>query len=98
MTFKLRFHELAWQEWGKLDGSIKVPLKKKLLERLETPRNPAAALAGMPDCYKIKLRQAGYRLVYRVDDDVVFVTVIAVGKRDKSAVYAAAAQRQTTDR
>ena len=98
MTFKLRFHELAWQQWGKLDGSIKVPLKKKLLERLEAPRNPAAALAGMPDCYKIKLRQAGYRLVYRVDDDVVFVTVIAVGKRDKSAVYAAAAVRQTTDR
>jgi mRNA interferase RelE/StbE len=51
----------------------------------------------MPDCYKIKLRQAGYRLVYRVDDDVVFVTVIAVGKRDKSAVYAAATQRQTID-
>ena len=25
VTFKLRFHELAWQEWGKLDGSIKVP-------------------------------------------------------------------------
>ena len=98
MTFKLRFHELAWQEWGKLDGSIKVPLKKKLLERLVAPRNPAAALAGMPDCYKIKLRQAGYRLVYRVDDDVVFVTVIAVGKRDKSAVYAAASVRQTTDR
>ena len=41
----------------------------------------------MPDCYKIKLRQAGYRLVYRVDDDTVFVTVIAVGKRDKNGVY-----------
>lgn len=91
MTYKLRFHELAWQEWGKLDSSIKVPLKKKLLERLETPRNPAAALTGMPDCYKIKLRQVGYRLIYQVEDDVVWVTVIAVGKRDKSAVYAAAA-------
>ena len=97
MTFKLRFHELAWKEWGQLDVSIKAPLKKKLLERLQAPRNLAAALAGMPDCYKIKLRQAGYRLVYRVDDDVVFVTVIAVGKRDKSAVYDTAAQRQTTD-
>lgn len=97
MTFKLRFHELAWKEWGQLDGSIKVPLKKKLLERLQAPRNQASALAGMPDCYKIKLRLAGYRLVYRVDDDVVFVTVIAVGKRDKSAVYAAATQRQTID-
>ncbi len=44
----------------------------------------------MPDCYKIKLRSAGYRLIYRVDDDVVFVTVIAVGKRDKQKVYEAA--------
>ena len=41
----------------------------------------------MSDCYKIKLRQAGCRLVYRVDDDTVFVTVIAVGKRDKNGVY-----------
>jgi mRNA interferase RelE/StbE len=47
----------------------------------------------MPDCYKIKLRQAGYRLVYRVDDDTVFVTVIAVGKRDKNGVYETAMTR-----
>lgn len=93
MPFKLRFHALAWAEWQKLDGSIKVPLKKKLLERLQEPRVPSAALTHMPDCYKIKLRQAGYRLVYRVDDNVVFVTVIAVGKRDKSAVYASAITR-----
>lgn len=90
MPYKLRFHELAWDEWQKLDGSIKAPLKKKLLERLQEPRVPSAALSHMPDCYKIKLRQAGYRLVYRVEDSVIYVTVIAVGKRDKSAVYASA--------
>lgn len=94
MTYKLRFHALAWQEWNRLDGSIKAPLKKKLLERLEEPRIPSSALSGMSDCYKIKLRQAGYRLVYRVDDKVVFV---AVGKRDKSAVYAAAGARLNDD-
>lgn len=87
MPFKLRFHELAWAEWQKLDGSIKAPLKKKLLERLQEPRIPSAALSNMPDCYKIKLRQAGYRLVYRVDADIVFVAVNAVGKRDKNGVY-----------
>lgn len=87
MPFKLRFHELAWAEWQKLDGSIKAPFKKKLIERLQEPRIPSAALSNMPDCYKIKLRQAGYRLVYRVDDDTVFLTVIAVGKRDKNGVY-----------
>ena len=93
MAYKLRFHELAWAEWQKLNGSIQIPLKKKLLERLEQPRVPSAALSGMTDCYKIQLRQAGYRLIYRVDDDVVTVSVIAVGKRDKLAAYDAAAQR-----
>lgn len=93
MSYRLRFHEQAWAEWQKLDGSIKSPLKKKLLERLQTPRVPSAALNGMHDCYKIKLLAQGYRLVYRVEDDVVFVTVIAVGKRDKSAVYTAAQNR-----
>jgi mRNA interferase RelE/StbE len=90
MSYKLRFHALALAEWRKLDGSVREPLKKKLAERLVSPRIPAAALSGMADCYKIKQRSLGYRLIYRVDDDVVFVTVIAVGKRDKNQVYAAA--------
>lgn len=54
---------------------------------------PVAALHGMPDCYKIKLRDAGYRLVYRVDDGIVCVMVIAAGKRDKSLVYRDAKER-----
>ena len=86
MSFKLRFHELALAEWRRLDGSLREPLKKKLAERLENPRVPASALSGMADCYKIKLRSAGYRLVYRVDEDLGFVTVIAVGKRVRQVV------------
>lgn len=87
MSFKLRFHELALAEWKKLDNSLREPLKNKLAERLNNPRVPASALAGMPDCYKIKLLRVGYRLVYRVEDEIVFVTVIAVGKREKLKVY-----------
>ena len=47
----------------------------------------------MKDCYKIKLRAAGYRLVYRVDDDVVYVTVISIGKRERLQAYLAAKGR-----
>ena len=93
MTFKLRFHEQAWAEWQKLDGSARAPFKKKLAERLEQPRVPGAALNGMADCYKIKLRTVGYRIVYRVEDDVLYVTVIAVGKRERNRVYADAKDR-----
>jgi mRNA interferase RelE/StbE len=69
-------------------------LKHKLAERLEYPRVPSARLHGLPDCYKIKLRTVGYRLVYQVDDKVILVTVIAVGKRDKGLVYLAAKKRR----
>jgi mRNA interferase RelE/StbE len=93
VPYRLRFHELAWREWQQLDGSVREPLKKKLAERLENPRVPASALHGMADCYKIKLHSLGYRLVYRVDDADIFVTVIAAGKRDKSGVYRAAGER-----
>ena len=93
MTYRLRFHELALQEWKKLDGSLRAQFKKKLDERLANPRVPSAALAGMPDCFKIKLRSVGYRLVYRVDDDIVFVTVISVGRRDRNYVYTQAQGR-----
>ena len=93
MSYRLRFHELALQGWKKLDATLREQFKKKLIERLDNPRVPSAALAGMPGCYKIKLRTVGYRLVYRIDEDILFVTVIAVGKRDKLRVYVKARDR-----
>lgn len=93
MCYKLRFHELALKEWKKLDATLREQFKKKLAERLDNPRVPSAALSGMTGCYKIKLRKVGYRLVYRVDEDIIFVTVIAVGKRDKLRVYNTANDR-----
>ena len=93
MTFRLEFLPSAFKEWEKLGHTIREQLKKKLRERLSLPRIPADALHGMPDHYKIKLRNAGYRLVYRVEDDRVVVTVVAVGKRERSDVYAAAKSR-----
>ena len=50
-------------------------------------------LSGADNMYKIKLVQSGYRLVYKVEDDVVIVTVLAVGKRERSDVYNKALKR-----
>ncbi len=93
MTYNLAFVESALKEWRKLAPQIREQFKDKLCERLEHPHVVSARLHGMPDCYKIKLRSVGYRLVYQVDDKVVLVTVIAVGKRDKGLVYLAATKR-----
>ncbi|WP_248884984.1 type II toxin-antitoxin system RelE family toxin [Acidithiobacillus acidisediminis] len=87
MSYSLEFQETAWKEWKKLDHTLHEQFKVKLRERLENPRVESARLSGMPDCYKIKLRAAGYRLVYRVFDERVVVAVVAVGKREDSAVY-----------
>lgn len=93
MTYKLEFKKSALKEWEKLGDTIKQQFKKKLQERLENPHVPSAALSTMKDAYKIKLRQAGYRLVYTVEDKKIIVTVVAIGKRNKNEIYDLALSR-----
>ncbi|GAD78824.1 type II toxin-antitoxin system RelE family toxin, partial [Vibrio ezurae] len=87
MSYKLTFKVEAQKEWKKLDSTVKDQFKKKLASRLENPHVPSAKLNGMPNCYKIKLRSAGYRLVYEVRDEQIIVSVVAVGKRERNEVY-----------
>jgi len=93
MSYSLEFKESALKEWQKLDNAVRGQFKKKLAERLLRPRIASARLSGMADCYKIKLKNAGYRLVYQVDDQRIVVIVVAVGKRENLAVYRAAGER-----
>ena len=87
MSYELEFLPSALKEWQKLDNSIKVQFKKKLSERLENPKVTKDKLRGYEDVYKIKLRDAGYRLAYQVKDDEIIVLVLVVGKREKNEVY-----------
>lgn len=93
MTYRLKFKDEALKEWHKLDSTLRELFKKKLSERVQAPRVPASKLSGHADRYKIKLRSNGYRLVYEVRDAEVVVVVIAIGKRERNAVYAVAAKR-----
>lgn len=94
MSFELGFVSPALKEWRKLDGNIRDRFKKKLIERCENPRVPSAKLSGQKDRYKIKLRGVGYRLVYEVRDSEVLVVVVAIGRRERNAVYKKADQRE----
>ncbi len=95
MRYNLEFDQRALKEWHKLDATIQIQFKKKLAQVLENPRIEANRLREFDHCYKIKLRQSGYRLVYQVQDDRVMVFVIAIGKRDKEQAYESAKHRQT---
>ena len=68
--------------------------RRTLAERVINPRNQASQLRGFKDAYKIKLRSAGYRLVYEVNDYEITIFVIAVGKREKGLIYTKAEQRK----
>ncbi len=93
MTYELVFKQEALSEWKKLDSTVRTQFKKKLIERLNSPRVESCRLNGMKDCYKIKLRKAGFRLVYQVRDLEVIVSIVAVGKRERNSVYKIASKR-----
>ena len=87
MLYKLKFLPTAYKEWNKLAPQIKKQFKDKLAERLKSPHVPSAKLRGYEAVYKIKLRAVGYRLAYEVIDTEVVVCVLAIGKRNKQAIY-----------
>jgi mRNA interferase RelE/StbE len=93
MIYKLTFAKSAQKEWRKLDSSTREQFAKKLLARREAPKVLADKLSGLPNCYKIKLRSSGYRLVYRVIDAEITVDVVAVGKRENDQIYITAKKR-----
>jgi len=93
MSYSLAFRESALKEWKRLDPPIREQFKKKLAERLQRPRVESARLSGMPDCYKIKLKSAGYRLVYQIEDRTVTVVVVAIGRRERNLAYKIALKR-----
>lgn len=93
MTYKLEFLPSALKEWKKLGHTLREQIKKKLMERLELPQVQADALHDLPGHYKIKLKSAGYRLVYRVEEQRVVVVVVSIGKRERGAAYHAVTKR-----
>ncbi len=95
MTYELAFLDEALKEWRKLDNATCEQLKAKLAERLQNPKIPSARLHGAKERYKIKLRNAGFRLVYQVKDGELLVLVVAVGKRERNEVYKVAERRKT---
>ena len=89
--YRLKFIPEALKEWQALDGSVKEVLRKALKKRLNQPHLPGSELHGsLQHCYKIKLRQQGYRLVYSVEDGALVVLVLAIDKREDMAAYRSA--------
>lgn len=89
MSYSLEFEQRAKKEWDKLDKPVKEAFRTVLIRRLENPMIPKDRLhgTGKHECYKIKLRNYGFRLVYKIDNDKIVLLVISVGKRENDDVY-----------
>jgi mRNA interferase RelE/StbE len=95
-VYRLKFVPAALDEWKALDDSVKEILRKLLKKRLVDPRVPGAELRGeLENCYKIKLRKQGYRLIYEVIDNEIVVLVLAMNRREGSIAYSLASKRRT---
>ena len=95
-TYRLKFTLAALAEWKALDGSVKETFRKLLKKRVLQPHLPGSALKGpLIGCYKIKLRQQGYRLIYTVQDEVLIVLVLTISKRENNTVYLALSKKLT---
>lgn len=82
MTYELEFDKKALKKFDKLNPQIAEQFINKLEAILENPKIPKNKLSGSNDLYKVKLRSAGYRLVYQVIDERVVVLVLDVDRRD----------------
>ena len=83
MTYELNFTPSAKKEWDKLDNSVKQMFKKALAKRLINPIVPISKLRDLPiDCYKIKLRTIGYRLVSTIENNKLILLVLTINRRD----------------
>lgn len=82
MTYELEFAKAALKKFDKLNPQIAEQFIRKLEAILENPKIPKNKLRGSTDLYKVKLRSAGYRLVYQVIDERVVVLVLDVDRRD----------------
>jgi len=71
--------------------NVQEQFKKKPQERLQKPLVQSARISAATNMYKIKLRQLGYRLVYKVEGETV--TVLAIEKRERNGVYIKALSR-----
>lgn len=94
MVYSIKVHDDFVAELDKLDPAVKVQLRKKLDKVVENPHIPKNRLSGeLHNCYKIKLRKAGVRLVYQVNDNEIFILLLTVGKREDNQVYETAVNR-----
>lgn len=93
-VYRVLLTKESLKEWNKINYSIQKLFQRKLSSIVLNPIIVNNRLHGrLSHCYKIKLKRAGYRLVYEIRCQTIVLIVWAVDKRDDEKVYDSAISR-----
>ena len=82
--YEIQFKTSAAKEFRKLPIEIKIRLQKAINALQIEPRPPGMKkLAGEDDLYRIRV--GDYRVIYKIDDAVLLITVMRI--RHRREVY-----------
>ena len=80
MRCRVEVSRPAQRDIDKLEPTVRQRVLKRLVALGDDPRPPdAKKLSGEASGYRIRV--GDYRVLYRVDDDVLLVLVVRVGRR-----------------
>lgn len=95
--YKLKTHPLIEEDLKELDHSLRLQIFKKLKKIQEAPQ------IGLPLGNKNNMDLSGFRkvyvakkkvrIVYEIQDDILSIYIIAIGKRNDMEVYKKAFER-----
>lgn len=80
--YRIAFLPSARRQFDRLPHSVRSRLEPRLAALADEPR-PTGVVALQGEDRLLRLRVGDYRIVYRVDDDVLTIVVVRVGHRSK---------------
>ena len=97
MTYEIKFHEDALEEFLVLDGSVHKLVAKQIAKIADAPElgeelgnKNGIDLTG---CHKMYACQKKIRIVYEILENQIIMHIISVGKREDTQAYKSALLR-----
>ncbi len=82
--YQVKYSPRASRDLERLPQSVAQRISTKADTLANNPRPPGTTkLSGKPDRYRV--RAGDYRIIYRIEDDVLLVLVVTIG--DRKDVY-----------
>lgn len=91
MKFEVRLTRESKKDFDNLDGSVKKVVLKKLVQLESNPfiGKPLGNKAGidLAGYFKLYVSRKGIRIIYKIVEQKLIISVISIGQRENLSVY-----------